>query len=109
MKRFGLTLNLKPETVEVYKEHHRRVWPEVEAGLRGIGIKEMTIFLIGRRLFMYSLTEDSFNWDSDFSSYMEDPRCAVWQKLMNGFQEPVADARPGEWWAMMEEVYHLQG
>ncbi len=108
MKRYGLTLNLKPETVEVYREHHRRVWPEVEAGLKGIGIREMTIFLIGRRLFMYAVTEEGFNWDTDFVSYLEDPRCAAWQKLMDGFQERVPEARPGEWWARMEEVYHLE-
>ena len=107
MRRYGLTLNLKPETLEVYKEHHRRVWPEVEAGLKRIGIREMTIFLLGRRLFMCAVTEEGFNWDTDFASYMEDPRCAAWQKLMDGFQEPVPEARPGEWWARMEEVYRL--
>jgi hypothetical protein len=24
---------------------------------------------------------------------------------MNGYQKPVADAKPGEWWASMELVY----
>jgi len=108
VKRYGLTLNLKPETLEVYKEHHRRVWPEVEAGLKRIGIREMTIFLTGRRLFMYAVTEEGFNWDTDFVSYLEDPVCAAWQKLMDGFQAPVPEAGPGEWWARMEEVYHLE-
>ena len=107
MKRHGLTLNLKPDLVAVYREHHRRVWPEVEAGLRGIGIQEMTIFILGNRLFMLVDTNDEFEWETGFQGYLAEGRCAAWQKLMNGFQEPVPEAREGEWWAAMEEVYHL--
>ena len=28
---------------------------------------------------------------------------------MKSLQEPPADARPGEWWARMEPVFHLTG
>ena len=30
-----------------------------------------------------------------------------WDELMRGFQEPVPGAKPGEWWAGMEEVFDL--
>ena len=37
MKRYGMTRALKPEALEEYKEHHRCVWPGVEAGLKKAG------------------------------------------------------------------------
>ena len=54
MKQYGLTLNLKddPETIEKYKEYHRHPWMEPLQGLREVGIVDMRIFLLGRRMFM---------------------------------------------------------
>ena len=34
-------------------------------------------------------------------------KAAEWDELMRTFQEPVAEARPGEWWASMECVFDL--
>ena len=111
MKTFGLTLNLKddPETIETYKEHHRSVWPEVEAALKTVGIRAMRIFLLGRRVFMYMETGDDFNPDVDFPRYLEQhPRCKAWDELMCTYQEKVPEAGDDEWWAGMEEVYYLR-
>jgi L-rhamnose mutarotase len=110
MKQYGRTLNLKndPETIRRYIEYHRAVWPEVERGLRAIGITRMLIWLLGRRLFMLMETTDSFDPERDFARYMEsDPRIREWQELMETLQEPVLEAKPGEWWADMELVYSL--
>ena len=111
MKAYGLTLNLQddPQTIEKYKQYHRRVWPEVEQGLKTVGIKAMKIFLLGRRMFMYVQTVDDFDPDRDFPKYLEHhPRCRQWDELMCTFQEKVSDAGPDEWWARMEQVYDLQ-
>jgi len=111
MKRYARTINLKddPAIIERYVEHHRAVWPDVEAGLRAIGIHRMLIWRHGRRLFMLAETVDAFDWDRDFARYMErGGRIPEWQALMDSFQEPLADAKPGEWWAEMEEVYALE-
>ena len=110
MKQFGRTIDLKddPAIIERYVEYHRSVWPEVERGLRAIGIQRMLIWRLGRRLFMLMETADDFDPIGDFAHYMEsDPRIREWQALMETFQEPVADAQPGEWWADMELVYSL--
>ncbi len=55
MKQYGRTINLKndPKTIERYLEHHRAIWPEVERGLKAIGIQRMLIFKLGRQLFMF--------------------------------------------------------
>ncbi len=53
-KYFGLTLCLQddPAKTAAYKEAHQRVWPEVTARLREVGVHEMRIFLRERRMFM---------------------------------------------------------
>ena len=95
MRRYARTINLKddPATIAAYVAHHRSVWPEVERGLRGIGIQRMLIWLLGRRLFMLMETTDDFDPDHDWPRYMaSDPRIAEWQSLMESLQEPVEEA-----------------
>ncbi len=110
MKHFGLTLNLKKEplVIEQYKEYHQNAWPEVVDALKNVGITKMNIYLLGRRLFMALETEDSFEIERDFPRYLaQHPRCKEWDTLMRTFQEPVAEARPDEWWARMAPVFEL--
>lgn len=111
MKVYGRTLNLKddPAIIRRYLEHHRSVWPEVETGLRSIGIRRMLIWILGRRLFMYLETEDNFDPERDFARYeASHPRIREWQALMASMQEPVAEAQPGELWAEMRLAYALE-
>lgn len=111
MKTYARTLNLKDdaEIVRRYDEYHAAAWPEVERGLCAIGIERMRIWRLGRRLFMLMETVDDFDPARDFARYMEmDPRIREWQALMETFQEPVPEARPGEWWADMRLVFDLR-
>jgi L-rhamnose mutarotase len=112
MKSFAQTLDLKddPALVREYVEHHRRVWPEVTAALRKIGISKMEIFLLGPprpRLFMYFEAPDGFDPARDYQAYAADPRCRAWDALMRRFQQPAPGAAPGQWWAPMERVFTL--
>ena len=109
MKSFGMTLSLKddPGVVEKYVEYHRAVWPDVLAGLRGVGITRMKIYLHGTRLFMYMVAEDDFVPERDFSNYMEAGRAREWDELMRTFQQPVPGASQGDWWTQMGEVFDL--
>ena len=109
MQSYGLTLLLKDDAdvIDRYKRYHREAWPEVIARLKEIGITEMKIFLIGRRLFMYMEAIDGFDPDRDFPKLNELPRYREWDVLMSSMQERVPEAREGEWWAAMEEVFDL--
>jgi L-rhamnose mutarotase len=111
MKRYARSLDLKddPDIIAAYDAHHRAVWPEVERGLRAIGIERMLIWRLGTRLFMLMETVDDFDEDRDWPRYMEsDPRIAEWQSLMDSMQQPAPGARPGEWWADMDLVFALE-
>jgi L-rhamnose mutarotase len=110
MKTYAQTILLKddPDVLAQYRKLHDEIWPEVAEGLRGAGILQMRIWLLGRQLFMVMETVDEFEMERDFARYEAGhPRRAEWQRLMESFQEPVAEAKPGEWWALMAEVFRL--
>ena len=109
MKCYGLTLQLRDDatTIASYKEHHQKVWPEVLAQLRAVGIHEMRIFLLGRRMFMYIETTDDFDPATDFARRNASAVAEEWDRLMTAMQERVPEARQGEWWALMEQVFDL--
>lgn len=110
MRAFAQALDLKDdsELIRQYDEHHARVWPEVAAGLRAIGITRMLLFRHGTRLFMYFEARDDFNPGRDFQRYAADPRCAEWEELMRRFQQPVPGAPEGSWWTPMRLLFDLE-
>ena len=110
MIRHVLTVDLRddPAAIESYKAYHRRVWPEVVRSLQRAGIREMEIYLLGRRLVMVVDT-DGADFRRCFAAHVSSsPRVAEWEELMRGLQQPPPGGRPGEWWALMEPVFRLE-
>jgi L-rhamnose mutarotase len=109
MKSYGLAFMLRddPAAIAAYKRHHRNVWPEVAARLNEVGIREMRIYLLGRRLFMYVKAIDSFEPRRDFSNANEGGRLREWDQLMSTMLERPPDSPPDELLARMEEVFDL--
>lgn len=110
--RTVLAVDLKDDAaaIETYKEHHRRVWPEVLASLRRAGVHYMDIYLLGRRLVMVVETEGP-DFRRCFAAHLNPashPRVAEWETLMRSLQEPPPGASPGNWWARMEPVFSLE-
>ena len=108
-KQYGLTLQLRDDQVAIdeYRRYHQDVWPEVTAELRTIGIRQMRIYLLGRRLFQFIETSDAFDPKADLPKLNENARYAEWDKLMRTMQEKVEEADEDDWWAPMEEVFDL--
>jgi L-rhamnose mutarotase len=110
MSRFALTVDLRddPAAIASYIDHHRRVWPEVIASLRGAGIREMDIYILGRRLMMVVET-DGRDIRQCFATHMASgPRVAEWEALMQSLLVPPAGSAPGEWWTQMQPVFRLE-
>lgn len=110
--RTVLAVDLKDDAaaIETYKEHHRRVWPEVLASLRRAGVHDMDIYLLGRRLVMVVETEGQ-DFRRCFAAHlnrMSHPRVTEWEALTRSLQESLPGAAPGEWWARMEPVFSLE-
>ncbi len=111
MKTFAQCLDLvdDPRLIAEYESWHRRVFPEVTASLRAIGIRSMRIFRHGARLFMVCEADDAFDPARDYQRYAEDAKCREWDAMMRRYQRTVPGARPGEWWSTMTEVFRLEG
>ncbi len=110
-ERHVFTLNLKddPAIVDEYRRHHRAVFSEVQASLRRVGVEQMDIYLLGRRLVMVVEMRDGRDYRDAFRAHASSsPRVAEWERLMKSLQEPAAEAGAGEWWAVMEPVFHLE-
>jgi L-rhamnose mutarotase len=106
MKRFGQLINLNPEMLEAYKALHATPWPEVLEALRAAQIRNYSIFLLGTTLFAY-LEYHGSDWAADQRLIATLPRVQEWSMLTASMQVPLEGRANGEWWANMEEVFHL--
>jgi L-rhamnose mutarotase len=110
MNRHVLTVNLKddPAAIAAYRRYHADVWPEVVESLQRVGVRELDIHLLGRRLVMIVELDDGLDFERVFATHRaSNARVAEWEALMRSLQEPVEAAEPGEWWAIMEPLFHL--
>ena len=111
MNRHVLMVDLRddPAAIASYREHHRRVWPEVIHSLREAGVERMDIHLLGRRLVMIVDLRAGLDHTSTFAAHRaSSPRVVEWERLMKSLQEPAPGSPPGEWWARMEPVFSLE-
>lgn len=110
MKRYCQTLTLKndPELISAYKQAHLNVWPEVQKGIRAVGILDMQIYCLGNVLFMIVDTVDDFDWDKDNARLAKLPRQAEWEAYMSKFQGTNPNATSAEKWQLMHKIFELE-
>ena len=103
-KRYAFMLRLRPGAAEEYEEAHRAVWPEMLDLLKRAGISEYSIYRRDDLLILALRTED---FDATWSRIDNDPVNLRWQAAMAPYFAPVEGIRPGERFAMLEEVFYL--
>ena len=106
MQRIAFQLRIKPGLEAAYDEAHRHVWPELIAELETCGVREYSIFRRGCELFLYMLVPDFQALLTHLAASDVDRR---WQQAMAPLFDPVPSLKQGETFAMMEEVFYLQG
>lgn len=106
MKRYGMVIKVKEEYLEKYKALHKNPWPEVNEMIRKCNIRNYSIYYRGGYLFSYYEYVGE-NYEEDMKKMASDPKTQEWWKETDPCQTPVEFAGDGEWWAEMEEVYHL--
>ena len=106
-RRYALALDLAddPALIAEYEEHHRRVWPEIEASLRAAGIDRLEIYRTGNRLFMILEATAEFSFEAKGKSDAANPKVQEWERLMWTYQRALPWAKPGEKWVLMDRVY----
>ncbi len=110
-KRYCKTLKLHddPELIEKYKEAHGigQVWPEIQQGMKEVGILDMEIYIHGTTLFMIMDTVEDFDHDKAFELLAKKPKQAEWETYMAQYQVSPADASSDEKWQLMERIFEL--
>lgn len=106
MKRYGMVIGVQPEKIEEYKKLHAAVWPEVLKKITECNIRNYSIYLKDNTLFSYFeyIGED---FDADMAKMAADPTTQKWWDVCKPCHNPIATREEGEWWANMEEVFHL--
>lgn len=109
MRRYCLTLDLvdDPVLIAEYRELHRRIWPEIEDSILSSGIRSMAIYLLGTRLCMTIDADDDFSFKAKATADTANPRVQQWEALMWKYQQALPNARSGEKWILMEEIFSL--
>ena len=106
MKRFGQTNLLKPEGAVEYIKQHAAVWPGVLKMITACNIKNYSIFKKDNVLFAYfEYVGDDF--EGDMATMAADPETQRWWDVVKPLMEPIETRNVGEFWADMEEIFHL--
>jgi len=106
MKRYGSVIKIKPEMLDKYKELHKNPWHEINNMIKECNIINYSIYHRDGYLFSYFeyVGED---YEADMAKMASDPVTQKWWALCKPCQLPLDTSAEGEWWANMEEVYHL--
>jgi L-rhamnose mutarotase len=111
MKRYGSVVQVKEEKLEEYVKLHADVWPGVLSMIKECNIQNYSIYL--RKLpdgkyYLFSYFEYmGQDFDADMEKMAADETTQKWWDVCKPCHEPLADRAEGEWWATMEEVFHL--
>lgn len=106
MKRHGQVIKLKPGVLDSYKEYHAQAWPGILAKITECNIKNYSIYHKDGFLFaFFEYHGDDF--EGDMKKMADDPLTQKWWDIMMPMQQPLDSRSEGEWWAEMEEVFHL--
>jgi L-rhamnose mutarotase len=106
MQRFGMMIKLKPGSQQAYRTYHAAVWPEVVSKILECNIRNYSIFLKDEFLFGYFEYHGN-DLKEDWSKMAAHTKTQEWWSIMQTMQEPLSTRKEGEWWAEMEEVFHL--
>ena len=106
MRRFGQMIRLKPDGVQEYIRHHAAVWPGVLKKISECNIVNYSIWRKG--LFLFASFEYAGNdFEADMAKMAADRETRRWWDMVKPLIEPVENREPGEFWADMEEIFHL--
>ncbi|MBX3580425.1 MAG: L-rhamnose mutarotase [Rhizobiaceae bacterium] len=108
MQRMGSVLGIRPEAIDEYKRIHADVWPEVLATIEACNIRNYTIFLKEPENLLFAYFEyHGTDWAADTAKMAADPKTQEWWAICEPMQAPLPTRKEGEWWAQMENVFHV--
>ena len=108
MQRMGMVIGLNAEKIEEYRQLHADVWSGVLARISACNIRNYTIFLREPENLLFAYWEyHGTDFEADAALMAADPETQRWWAVCMPCQKPLETRKDGEWWAMMEDVFHL--
>ncbi|WP_434054764.1 MAG: L-rhamnose mutarotase [Roseibium sp.] len=108
MQRMGTMIGLEPDKIAEYKRLHADVWPGVLKMISDCNIRNYSIFLKEPENVLFGYWEyHGEDFAADAAKMAADPETQRWWDVCMPCQKPLETRKDGEWWAMMEEVFHL--
>jgi L-rhamnose mutarotase len=106
MKRYGMVIKVRPEKLAEYKRLHAAVWPDVLRMITVCNVRNYSIYYKDGFLFSY-FEYVGADFAADMAKMAADPTTQRWWAVCKPCQEPLPNRATGEWWADMEEVFHI--
>lgn len=107
MQRMAMVIGLKPEKAAEYKRLHANAWPEILERITACNITNYSIYLKEPENLLFGYWEYvGEDFEADAAKMAADPRTQEWWDICKPCQEPLETRAEGEWWSMMEEVFH---
>ena len=104
-----MQLENDPKLIAQYKAVHDigAAWPEIQQGMKEVGILDMEIYIHGNTLFMIMDTVADFDHEKAMQELMTKPRQREWEAFVSRFQKTTAEASADEKWQLMERIFEL--
>lgn len=106
MKRYGSVIRVAPGKLEEYISLHAAVWPSVLKMIKECNLQNYSIYYKDGWLFSYYEYVGN-DYAADMAKMAADPETQRWWSVTEPCQEPLSTRKEGEWWAEMDEVFHL--
>lgn len=94
------------QKLKAYLDYHKKIWPEVEAGFKKAGYKQISLYHFDHHVVMRILVDKGADLDQLgklAESYS--PKCKEWNELMGEFQIGVNGTAPDQKWVETELFY----
>ena len=107
MQRMAMVIGIKPEHIPEYRRLHADTWPEILQGISDCNIRNYSIYLKEPENLLFGYWEyHGSDFDADAAKMAADPKTQEWWDICMPMQEPLETRKEGEWWSMMQEVFH---
>lgn len=106
VQRYGSVIKVAPGRLEEYKRLHAAVWDSVKKMIKECNLQNYSIYYKDGYLFSYYEYTGN-NYAADMAKMAADPETQRWWTFCEPCQQPLESRAEGEWWATMEEVFHL--
>jgi L-rhamnose mutarotase len=107
MTRMGMCIRVVPDQISRYKALHAAVWPAVLERISACQIRNYSIFLNEPEHLLFGYWEyHGSDFAADMARMAADPATQEWWALCTPCQQPFDTRAPGEWWSLMQQVFH---